>query len=468
MKLFGLSLTRSRPVETVVAEAVEKALAPITSARSGWFSVLESYPGAFQQNVEVNADSVLAYHAVYACITLIASDIAKLRLKLVEMDDAGIWAEVRSPAFTPVLRKPNRFQNRIQFWENYYLSLLTRGNVYVLKERDARGVVVALYILDPRRVTPLLTEDGDVYYDLACDNVAGVTERMVVPASEIIHGRMNCLFHPLVGTSPIFAAGVAATQGIRIQENSANFFGNQSKPGGILTAPGEISDGTATRLKAYFEANFSGTNAGRIAVAGDGLKFEPLTMTAEDSQLIEQLKWTAEVVCSVFHVPPYKIGVGQMPASTNIQALNVEYYSQCLQRLIEDAELCLDEGLGLDAPKDGRTLGTEFDIDNLLRMDSMTQMDVLEKSKSVLTLNERRRRLDTKGIVGGDTVYLQQQDHSIAAIAARDALLIEQAKAGPVPPPTPAPPPAGPDEPDDTERAVAALRMKFAGALYAA
>src|SRR5690606_8291640 len=152
---------------------------------------------------------------------------------------------------------------------------------------------------------------------------------ILVPASEIIHDRFNCLFHPLVGVSPIFANGVAATQGLRIQNNAANFVGNQSQPGGILTAPGATSDDTAARLKEYWETNFTGEKAGKVAVVGDGLEYKALAISAHDSQLIEQLKWTAEVVCSTYHVPPYKIGVGTMPTYNNIQSLNVEYYSQC-------------------------------------------------------------------------------------------------------------------------------------------
>jgi phage portal protein BeeE len=40
-----------------------------------------------------------------------------------------------------VLRKPNRFQTRIQFLESWALSKLSRGNTYVLKQRDNRNVV---------------------------------------------------------------------------------------------------------------------------------------------------------------------------------------------------------------------------------------------------------------------------------------------------------------------------------------
>jgi len=410
-----------------------KALNAVPANRGGWFRILESFTGAWQTNTVVDFNTTLSYHAVYACITLIASDIAKLRLKLIERK-RGVWTEIESPA-SPLFYKPNPIQTRIQFFEGWLLSKLTRGNTYVLKVRDASGKVARMYVLDPARVTPLVSDDGQVFYQLATDNIAGITNDVIVPASEIIHDRFNCLFHPLVGTSPIFAAAIAVTHGLNIQKNASWFFGNKSQPGGILSAPGSISDETARRLKEHWESEYSGAKAGKIAVIGDDLKFQQMAVSAQDSQLIEQLKWTAEIVCSTFHVPPYKIGVGALPSYNNVQALNVEYYSQALQRLIEDIEACLDDGLG-----HGPGLGVEFDLDGLLRMDSVTQMEVLEKGKSVMTLDERRRKLDLAHIEGGDTVYLQQQDHSIEAIAARDKLLIEQAS-NPAPAPVPAPAP---------------------------
>src|SRR5690606_3090785 len=209
---------------------------------------------------------------------------------------------------------------------------------------------------------------------------------------------------------------------------------------GVRPAPGATGDDTASRLKETWETNYSGRgNAKKVAVLGDGLKFEAMSMKNTDAQMIEQLKWTAEVVCSTYHVPPYKIGIGQQPTHNNIQSLNVEYYSQCLQVLIESIELCLDEGLGT-----GENLGTEFDLDGLLRMDAATQMDVLEKSKGKLTVNEQRKRLNQPPVTGGDTVYLQEQDHSLEWLARRDALPIEP----------PAATESGPDP--DAERGLAA------------
>ena len=106
----------------------QKALNSVSENRSGWFRLFESFAGAWQTNTVVDRNLVLSYHAVYACITLIASDIAKLRMKLVEQDATGIWAETESPAYSPVLRKPNSIQTRIQFWEAWIISKLIRGN----------------------------------------------------------------------------------------------------------------------------------------------------------------------------------------------------------------------------------------------------------------------------------------------------------------------------------------------------
>lgn len=408
--------------------AIEKAqpsstLSPAYGEGSGaWLPIVrESFPGAWQRNVVIDNARAATFHADFSCKTLIARDIAKLRVKLMQEGEDGVWTPTKNPAYDPVLRVPNDFQTRNQFWEAWILSKLNRGNTYVLKARDNRTVVTALYVLDPQRCTPLIAEDGSVYYRLSADYLSGIEEQVVVPASEIIHDRFNCLFHPLVGLPPVFASALAATQGLNIQNNSALLFENNSTPGGILTAPGKISEPDANRIKDLWQQKFGGANRGRVAVLGDGLKYEKMALTAVEGQLIDQLKWTAEVVCSTYHVPPYKIGVGALPSYNNIQALNVEYYSQCLQSLIEDAEECLDRGLGIGW---GSTngLGTEFDLDNLLRMDSITQADVVTKlvGGGVMKPDEGRARFGMKSVPGGDTPYLQQQNFSLAALQRRD------------------------------------------------
>lgn len=456
MRLFGLTITR------------EKAFAPV-AAQAGWHPLVrEGQAGDWQRNIEVRLDSVLAHSTVFRCISLIASDVAKMRLRLVVQDSDGIWSEVESPAYSPVLRKPNRWQNRIQFFTAWMESKLIRGNTYVLKERDNRGVVVRLYVLAPDRVKPLVAEDGSVFYELQQDALSGLSQNAItVPASEIIHDRWNTLFHPLVGLSPIFAAGLSATGGLAIQNNSARFFTNGSQPGGVLTAPGAISDDTAARLKAHWDANYTGQNVGKVAVLGDGLHYEPMAVKATDAQLIEQLKWSAETVCSVFGVPAYKVGVGTAPAYNNVEALNQAYYTDCIQIHIESVELCLDEGLGIGVgvKVGGQVFGTEFDLDDLLRMDTATQVKTLSEATRGMLMkpDEARKKLGFGKVAGGDAVYAQQQDFSLAALAKRD-------QSDPFAKPEPSAPASTPEPANDDEaqaRAVIALLEKdFREALH--
>lgn len=432
---FGFSIVR--------ASRQKSAPAGLTSvnARGGWVAVIrEGFTGAWQKNIELKQEDVLAYHAVYACVTLIASDIGKLRLKLTERDRDGIWNEVENSAYSPVLRRPNHYQNHIKFLEQWLVSKLIHGNTYILKARDARGVVRALYVLDPQRVRPMVAPDGAVYYQLSTDFLSKAPElSATVPAREIIHDVMVPLYHPLCGVSPISACGLAASQGLRIQRNSERFFANGAQPGGILTAPGTISPEDQKSIQEAWETEYSGDNTGKVAVLGNGLKYEAMSVNAVDAQLIEQLKYSAENVCTAFRVPPFKVGIGAAPAITSVEALNIQYYSQCLQNPIECVEALLDEGLDLPSH-----LATELDLDDLFKMDTPSKIKASAEAigGGGMSPNESRRRFLGLGPVkGGEHPYLQQQNFSLEALAKRDQQEdpFKSTPAPPTPSSTPAP-----------------------------
>jgi HK97 family phage portal protein len=427
-------------VRSLLARTIGSAAAPV---RGGWASIVrEPYTGAWQQNVEIRQDTVLTYSAVYACVTLIASDIGKLCLRLVEQSDEDVWTEADSPAFSPVLRKPNRYQTIHKFVEQWITSKLIWGNTYAIKQRDARGVVVALYVLDPCRVTPLVAPDGSVYYELQQYELGGdllarpETAPIVVPAREIIHDTMICLFHPLIGVSPIYACGLAALQGLAIQNSSTSFFTKGSRPSGIVTAPAGMTQAQLDNAKADWEVLSAAINAGRTAFFTSDLKYTPLTMNAVDAELIAQLHWTAETVCTCYHVPPYMIGVGPPPPYANVEPLLQQYYSQVIQSLLTNFESSLDEGLGILEPVNGHQYGTEFDIDDLIWMDTATKVKAAHDAIGAggMSPDEARRKYFGLGpVTGGDTPYMQQQMFSLEALAQRDA-------ESPFAKPTPAPP----------------------------
>jgi len=432
---FDISLRRKGSASAALGDGITHLPGP----NAWWPVVREAFTGAWQRGITVPVEDAMAHPTYWACVTLIAGDIAKIRPRLVE-EKEGIHAEVtRESPYAPVLERPNHYQNRIQFFTYWMLSKLMRGNTYALKARDRRGIVTALYLLDPLRVRPLVSPLGEVYYACQQDLLAEITDAsLVVPAREIIHDVGFAPYHPLCGFSPVYACGHPAIQALTINRNATRLFSGGFQLGGILAAPGQISAETAARLEKYWQENYGGAdNTGKIAVVGDGMKFEKSTvMSAVDAQVIDQLKWNDEKIAAVHHVPGYKVGVGPLPSYNNVEALGLQYYSDCLQYYFESIELCLTEGL------EQRTVGyqTEFDIEELNRMDSVQRMDVATKGVigGVFKPNEARAKFNLPPVKGGDRVYLQQQNWPLELLGTD------------IPKPAPAPAPA-PEEPDDDE-----------------
>lgn len=450
----------------------KRLLEEITRAKSlqqvgthhGWTSMLvnEPFAGAWQQNQEIKVSTALSHWAVYACTTRIARDIAKLGVDLVKKDeDTGIYRAVENSAYSPVLERPNKYQTRIQFFEAWVVSLLAHGNAYVLKEWDNRmglGNVREMHILDPTRVKPLVSDEGEVFYELRRDNLAGLEdEQIIVPARDIIHDRMTPLFHPLVGVSPITAASLATLQGMAIQKSSATFFANGSQPGGVILVPGKIDQEQVERLRQKWNDNHSGLKAGGVAFLSDGMTYKPIAMSATDAQLIEQLRWSAEMICSVFHMPPHIVGVTPPPAQHNIEAIAKQYFAGCLQGIIHGIQTGLREGLRLRSEYRVR-----FKLTDLILMDTPAKAKyVTELSRDgVMAPNEARGEFNLPPIEGGDTVFMQHQMWPVQLLADRVM---------PANPSVPLPDPnAAPDEPTDGERMAVALTRKFMRACHAA
>lgn len=398
----------------------EKALQqPPSSVWAPIFSfVREPFGGAWQRNMEIRNETVLSYPAVFSCITLIASDISKMSPSIQAKDSNDIWKDINDSQFESLISKPNQFQNTIQFMETWMNSKLSRGNTYVMKVKNSSGKITELRVLDPDKVVPLVADDGSVFYRISPDQISGLPVQVTVPAREIIHDRFNCIFHPLIGVSPIYACGMAAMQGKHIQESSAHFFKNGGKPGGIITVPGSVDAEKAKEIKAAWDAGYTGENAGKTGLLSGGAAYKALTMSAVDADTVEQQKLSDLAICSAFHVPAYKVGVGSIPGSDNVEALEQQYYSQCLQVLIESIEALLKETFDL-----GKTKRVELDIGALLRMDSERRMKSLGEGvkNTILTPNEARKRENLPPVAGGDALYLQQQNFSLEALSRRDA-----------------------------------------------
>ena len=453
MRIFGLEIRRA-----------EKALHAVSDWRGGWRTIHAPWTGACQQNCEEEQGTLLCYPTLYACLDSISSDVGKLPFTLQQLQANGIWKYVENPAYSPVLRKPNHYQTQQQFRESWIMSKLIHGNTYVLKGRDERGVVTRLYVLDPNRVLPMVSDTGDVFYQLnypTSDNLLPrdyPAENIVVPAREIIHDRLNTFHHQLIGVPPVCAAHWPAVKNMKILRNATTFFANGANPGGILTAPAGMSETDAGQVRDYWNSNFQGENSGKVAVIGADMKFTAFAFKSADSQMVEQMRYSDEQICQPFGVPPFIVGIGSIPAGMKVDDMMGLYYQRALQKHIEAMENLLDEGLGISRP-----LGVELDLEPLLRMDPQRRAEVWGKltNDGIAAPNEARLPFNLPPLEGGDTVYMQQQDFPLDQVRLNKIAQPEP----PAPPPTEEPE-ADPEAEaaEQTRALLAAIEKRFAEA----
>ncbi|HGJ5880545.1 MAG TPA: phage portal protein [Arsenophonus nasoniae] len=356
------------------------------------------------------------FFAVFACVSLIASDIGKMPLKIKRLSPSGVLVDTKEhERYSKLLFRPNTLQTRNQFFEAWLSSLLLHGNTYVLIEKNNNNIQ-SLKILDPKLVVPKITPDGELLYDLNIDHVAGIKTPITVDHTVIIHDRINSLFNPLLGVSPLYSGSLAAKQGLCMQEDSKTFFENGSNPSAILQLKGELNKQQLQDAKEMWEQQTTKQNIGKTVVIPHNIEHKAISINAADAEMIEQLVMTAKVVCSVFHVPPYKIGLESPPSQS--AELDNQYYAQCLQPRLEAIEALLAQAFGFD-----QNYCINFDLNALLRMDAKARYETLSAGVrgGWLKINEARAKENLPPVDGGDSPYLQQQNYSLSALAKRDA-----------------------------------------------
>lgn len=410
MKVFGINITRQKALDAVGG-----------TWRNAWRVISEPFAGAWQRNIEEKRGDLLTYPTLYACIMRISSDIGKLPFSLRTRDSDGVWTEVQNAAYDPVLRKPNGFQTPAQFREYWIITKLTQGNAYILKRRDERSVVIGLYVLDPEKVLPMVSDSGAVFYQLQTDKINSLpegypAENLIVPASEIIHDRCMTIHHPLIGVPPLAAAHWPALKNMKIMRSATEFFANNAQPGGLLTAPAGMSEEDAKAVQDYWNKEFSEGKSGKVAIIGADMKFTPFAMKSIDAQMVEQMRYGDEQICQPFGIPPFKVGIGTIPAGLGVDGINLMYANDALQTHIQHMEDLLDDGLSIKRP-----LGVDLDTEPLLRMDESKKAEINTKlvGGMVKTPDEGRRPFNLAPTPGGNTLWGQNQDYPLGMLADR-------------------------------------------------
>jgi len=395
-------------------------------------------PGWWQQWSRGGASmpsELTAFSAVYACTSIISQDIGKLDMMVMRDDaEAGVPLRKKGDYYELLMASPNEYQTGVDFLQLYVNSYLLQGNAYAYCTRNMRGEINAMHPLDPRQVQPYIEpESGALFYRCGYNQLAGLEAGAMVPERNIIHHRLPLMpGYPLVGVTPIYAAAASSEVGLRILLNSQSFFSNAARPAGVLTAPGKISKATSERLQEDWDNNYSNNRYGRTAVLPEGLKWEALTMTATDAQLIEQLRWSVEDVGRVFRVPPFLLGDVSKTTYRNSEQLARAYLSNCLGFHVEALEARFTRAFDMD----GTPFSMEFNLADMLRAEVDVRFDAYQKALAAgwMTPNEARANESLAPVEGGDEPHIQSQ-------------YIPLSQSGKVPPAPGVPAPGAPDAP---------------------
>lgn len=373
-----------------------------TSAPSG---IPASFPWQHWQ-MDMNPSEVQNNTSVEACVATIAQTVAMLPVKHYRTTDTGGTEIVTNSAANRVLRKPNQYQTRSDFFLNFTRNLLLTGNGYALASRNQRFEIAALHLQS--NVQPRISSDKiDIYYDISGNGLDGLVDiSEMVPSRDVLHTRLHTPRHPLIGETPLVAAVLSASLGDSIQKHENSFFKNMSRPSGTLESDLTLTAEQTAELRKRFNEHSKYDDSGGLPILTHGLKFKPLTMNAVDAQIVETYKMTIADVARVFRVPLTLINALDNASYNNVEQLMKFWISSGLGFILDHIELSLADMFGLPA---GEFIN--FDTDYLLRSDFKSRMDGLSKGVQggIYTPNEARAKEGLEPKEFGDDIYLQAQ-----------------------------------------------------------
>ena len=358
--------------------------------------------GGNPSGVNVNINTAVKSSAVFACVRLIASSISSLPLKIYESGDERNSAS-NHPASIMLSGQANPLMSSVTFWESVLFYLLLTGDSYNLIGRTAGGQPISITPLKTSKVRPEMKGNRAIYH-VALDGGEYVT----YDQDDIYHVT-GIGSDGLKGLSVILASAVSIGASIAQDEYSARFFSNGARPDGVISFDKQLSKDQAEILRDYWNRQHQGLKQSHLpAILTEGGTYTQLSMSAQDSQLIESRQFQVSDIARIFGVPPHMIGELSKSTSfgTGIEAQFVGFVVYTLRPIIKKLEQELQRKVIRD-PK----YYAEFLINGLLRGDTKTRSESYQialggnQMPGYLTINEVRKLENYPPVDDGNDLY---------------------------------------------------------------
>ena len=332
--------------------------------------------GCTSAGKSVNEHTAMQMTAVYSCVRILSETIAGLPLHVYRYNDSGGKEKnLKHPLYKLLHDEPNPEMTSFAFRETLMSHLLLWGNAYAQIIRNARGEVIALYPLMPNKMTVDRDSNGRLFYlyqrSLEDAPTLGKDSQVYLGASDVLH-IPGLGFDGLVGYSPIAMAKNAVGLAIATEEYGAKFFANGAAPGGVLEHPGTIKD--PQKVKESWNSAYQGSsNAHRVAVLEEGMKYQAIGISPEQAQFLETRKFQINEIARIFRIPPHMLADLEKSSFSNIEQQSLEFVKYTLDPWVVRWEQSMCRALLMESEKP--TVFIKFNVDGLLRGDYQSRMN---------------------------------------------------------------------------------------------
>lgn len=348
----------------------------------------------------VTPDTAMQVAAVFSCVNLLARTVAMLPLTIRKREVNGDSTDApQNPLYGILRSRPNDWQTSYDFRAMMMGHLCLRGNAYAEIRPGKRGAVDQLIPLHPDRVAVRRNSEGTLTYEISSP-FSGQIRRLV--ADEIFHLR-GLSSDGVLGISPIAQMREAVGLALATEEHGARLFSNGARPGGVLKLKSKLSPQAKRDLKADWEEMQGGLgNSHRVAVLTEGLEWEAIGLSNEDSQFIASRTFQIEEIARIFQVPLFMLGVTEKSTTwgSGLEQLLIGFVIYSLMPWLVAWEQAIARDL-IIAPD---VYFAKFNLNALLRGDSSQRAAFYKTLVSLhaMTPNEVREREDMNKIEGGD------------------------------------------------------------------
>jgi HK97 family phage portal protein len=282
--------------------------------------IISPFPGmsVFGNGSSLSMDQALRSSAVWACVRLLADTVSMMPLHAFTMRE-GI--RVRIPD-APILANPSNNASMPDFVYMVMVSLLLRGNAYgLIVRKDSFGYPLQIELQNPDKVR-VRQEGTRVIYSTKANGD-------ILPEN-LWHVRAYRMPGLDVGLSPIQYAASQINTDAAISRFALGYFQDAPHPSSVLTSDQSINQEQARTIKERLLASVNGREP---IMLGAGLKFQPLSISPNESQFLESQKLGVAGLSRIFGVPPEMIAAeaGNSLTYSNIEQKGVDFLTYSVQ-----------------------------------------------------------------------------------------------------------------------------------------